>query len=68
MTKTKKAPEFELVNVDIETGEEDLLTAGTFEECQAARDAMVIDADDDITHTGDIGYYPTYRIQPFQGW
>jgi hypothetical protein len=64
----KNSPEFELVNVDLATGKEDLLKAGTFEECQGARDIAVEEADENITFSGDIAYYPTMRIQAFQGW
>lgn len=67
MAKNKN-PEFELVNVDRITGEEDLLMAGTFEECQEHRDSAVEEADENIAFTDDIAYYPMMRIQAFQGW
>lgn len=63
-----KTPAFEMVNVDMATGEEDLLATGTLKEMQEAMQQAIEEADENITHTGDLSYYPTFRIQAFQGW
>ena len=64
----KKNPTHELVNVDLATGEEEFLGAGTYENCRATMENHIEQADEDIAVTGNLAYYPTMRIQPFQGW
>lgn len=65
MTKTSKAPAFELVAVD-SNGEEELLATGTFKSLQAVMHGHLDDADEEYQYNGIEAYTPM-RIQPYQG-
>jgi len=65
MTKTSKAPAFELVAVG-SNGEEELLGSGTFKSLQKMMQSALDQADEDYTINGIEAYTPM-RIQPYQG-